>query len=212
MALTDIYQLTALGTYQAKPANNVWHVERLGTGFSATDVNQAFNDHVRADQLALQQPGLEITELKTFNLGVPTDFENLPLTGAIGTRAGTRAAQFVAFAFRFPTTNRDIRSGRKRFGGAAEDIATGEDIAAAFITDMNTLGASIIDPWETAAAPGVDVCRYVVLKRVKVVDPVTGAVTYRLPETDAELKFFAPVASISQNTLRTQNTRKALTT
>lgn len=210
MALSDMYQVTALATYRDKPANNVWHVERLDVGFSASDVNQAFQDHIMAKQLALQLPNLQISELQTFNLGVSTDFENLPLVGANGTRGGNFAAQFITFALRFPSTNRDIRSGRKRFGGAAEEISTGEDIAIAFLADMDVLGAAVINPWETAAAPGIDVCRYAVIRRVKVVDPVTGDVSYRLPETDAELEFYAPIASISQDTLRTQNTRKEL--
>lgn len=210
MALSDMYQLAAIATYRDKPSNNVWHVERLDAGFSSTDVNQAFVDHVMAKQLALQLPNNTISELKTFNLGVPTDFENLPLVGAIGTRGGSFAAQFISFAFRFPTTNRGIRSGRKRFGGAAEEISSGEDIAPAFLTDMDTLGAAVIDPWETAAAPGIDVCRFVIIKRIKVTNPTTGKVSYRLPETDAELSFYAPISFISQDTLRSQNTRKEL--
>ncbi len=210
MPLSDIYQITALGSYRNSASNNVWHVEKLDAGSVSADINTAFVDSLTVDQLALQAPPFEMEELQTFNLGTPTDFATLGLTGKIGTRAGAAAAELLAFAFRFPTLNRDIRSGRKRFGGVADEISTGGDIAAAFITDMNTFGASIIADWEKASAPGTSVCRYIVVKRIKVVNPVTGAISYRLPETDSELLFYAPTSSISDNTMRSQNSRKVL--
>ncbi len=210
MAIGDIYQITALGNSHGEPANNVYHVERLSSGFVASDINVAFGDTLFVSQLALQLPSMTITELQTFNLGTSTDFENLALTGKIGTRAGSAASQFLAFAFRFPSLDRAIRSGRKRYGAVAEEISTINDLAPAFITSMDTHGANMIADWEKAASPGVSVCRFIIVKRIKVIDPVTGAVTYRLPETDAELKFYAPTSAVSVPVMRSQNSRKEL--
>ncbi len=210
MALVDIYQVTQLASMNNRPANNVYHVERLDPGFDATNINQAFIDSLQVSQLALQNPVLSVSELQCFSLGNSVDFENLPQVGKVGTRLGSQAAQFIAFAFRFPTLDRDIRSGRKRFGGASEEISSGNDLAPAFITDMNTHGANMIANWEEASAPGVGVCRFVIVKRILVINPVTGAESYRLPETDGELQFYAPTAFISNVTLRSQNSRKEL--
>lgn len=208
MAITDIYNITALGSYRTKPSNNVYQVERLDSGVTAADINQAFQDSLLVTQLALQLPNYDMSELQTFNLGTGTDFENLPLTGKVGTRAGSDASSLLAFAYRFPTLNRDIRSGRKRFGAVADEISTGNDIAPAFLTDMNSHGDNIIANWEKAAAPGVAVCRFIIVKRIKVVDPISGKITYRLPEDDIELLFYSPTAFISDDTMRSQNSRK----
>jgi len=213
MALDDMYQLLDVSNYLLENNLNVFHVVRSGSGFDANDVGQAFVASVLNEILDIQLPTVTHTEIQVKNLGDPTDFDTIVLSGKVGTRTGSAAPSSLAAEVRFPRKRTDMRDGFKRFGGIAEETFSGQDFAAAFLTDVDKIGAAMIAQWEKASDPGVSVCRYVIIKRICTVDVAPlPCPSYRLPETDAELTFYQPTASESKTTVRTQVSRRSAAT
>lgn len=211
MALADVLEIRAPSEIGAFKFLNVWHVLRSSSSFDATKIANSFVDTVLSDILPLLTSSVEYTAVNVKNLGDAEDFVELPLTAKVGTRAGTNDPFFNVFTLRFPRLRTDMRDGRKRIGPTQEEAHSGNNLAAAYITDMDTLGTSMIGAWEETASPGVTVCRYIIVKRVCDAFDAAGKCTkYRLPETDGELIFYQPISRVSESTVRSQTSRKVL--
>jgi hypothetical protein len=105
-----------------------------------------------------------------------------------------------------------MKNGQKRFLFGNDTDAVDGVWSAGFLTNLDTVAASIIDPWEKAAAPGVDVVAFVILKRFCVVPAQSPCLDYRLPNTDAEIdaNHYIPIATTQRARIRSQVSRKRL--
>lgn len=209
MALSDIYQIKHTGLFLGEPGLNVYHVERTDPGFDATDMTLAFQDSIVPSLKACQSLQYLYQEITAQNLGDPTDFDTRSMLGQTGEHTGTAANSSLAFSIRFPRQRTDMRDGFKRWGGMTETQYSFNDTLGPFQGLMSTLGNALVVPWEIAAAPGVPVCNYIIVKRVCTVQPPPSPCpSYRLPELGDTLVFYKPLTSLFKVPVRTQVSRR----
>lgn len=213
VALSDFWEIKDNQVVSGKSMLNVYHVKRILAGANATNVGQAFIKTVLEDELlALQDVDVKRTTIEVANLGTPTDFTSIDSSTLPGSRVGARFANFNAASIQLNRTRTDMKNGQKRFyaGGEADG---GEGLwNAAFVAELDDLAAALISNWEQSAAPGVDVCNLVVLKRFCVVEAQDPCLQYRLPDTDAEIdaNHYVPINTIVRSNQRSQVSRKVL--
>jgi hypothetical protein len=213
MALTDFWQLKDHQIIGGQNILNVYHAKRILVAANSQVVALGFiNSILTANFLALQDNGLTRTVVECENLGDPTDFVAEDSSAFPGTDVGDRPAIFNAATIQFNRTRTDMKNGQKRYlMGNDNDSASGV-YDATFISDLDAVAATIIAPWRTAAAPAVDVCSFVILKRFCVVPDQEPCLKYRLPETDVEIDGFhyVPISTTQRNRVRSQVSRKRL--
>lgn len=209
MALIDLFQL--VHTYQAFGVNcaNIFHAERANAGEGAQAINDAYANSILPIYRLLQSDAYLNTSLTTFNLGDPLDFHTQDLAAAAGFRVGEDAPSFVSAGVRFPTLNRLVRSGQKRFAGILESDMFEGVLSAAAQTLVNNVADALIANW-LASSDSHHVCNYVIVKReCEEVDPVTGkCVKYRLPEPPETPVFYTPNARQLNLDVTSQVSRK----
>ncbi len=213
MGLSDFWQLKDNQLFDGQPILNVYQVKRILGGATATMVAQAFLDHVLAvDMVAVQPDGVTRTTVEVANLQTVTDFAVLDSSAFPGGVAGGELPGFNAASIQFNRTRTDMKNGQKRLVAGTETEMTEGTWLPAFVTLLQAVAAAIIDPWETAAAPGVDVCEFVVMKRFCVVPAQDPCVAYRLPnnDTEADQNHYVPVSTIVRPQVRSQVSRKVL--
>ena len=209
MAIVDMYNIVHDMTLLNKPMLNVYQVERANSGETAGAVSDAFQNDILPAIRLFQTNDVVNNELRIFNMGDPLDFGSFTLSASLGFRTGLVSPRFVSAGIRFPSTNRDVRSGFKRFAGAEESDYTDGVIIGATITLLNNIADAMLANW-TASADSHTVCNFVIVKRVcKTLEPVTEkCLQYRLPETDGELVFYTPTSRITQSDITSQVSRK----
>jgi hypothetical protein len=213
MALSDFWQVKDNQVYNGKPLLNVYHVKRILVGATAGPVGQAFIDSVLDGGLDAMQPnGVSRTTLEIENLGDPTDFASIGVTGYPGQLTAQPLPSFNTATIQFNRTRTDMKNGMKRFFVGTEEEQDAGDWVPGMITSLNTLALSIITPWEDDSSPGIEVCEFVILKRWCVVPEQSPCLKYRLPDDDDEIDDFhyVPVSYVSQPRVRSQVSRKVL--
>lgn len=213
MALSDFWQLKDNQVLGGLNILNVYHLKRILAGATASDIADAFTNSILTPTfLAMQDNQLVRTTVEVENLGTPTDFAAVDSSAFPGTDVTDHPAIFNAAAIQFNRTRTDMKNGQKRFLMGNDNDAVDGVWDAAFLTDLDTVAASIIAPWRTAAAPAVDVCAFVILKRFCVVDGQSPCLKYRLPEDDTEVDGFhyVPNATTQRDRIRSQVSRKRL--
>lgn len=131
--------------------------------------------------------------------------EELPLGG--GT-AGEALPPFSAMAWYQGTSRRDIRSGSRRWPGLVEAHQSGGVIAPALFSIMGDVAAEMSMTRNVAlAGDGIISLQPVIVGRVREVDE-EGKVTYRLPVTQEEARYYPANGWIARDRVTTQNTRK----
>ena len=209
MAIGDMFAVTHKFTAFGVKMNSAFHCKRLNAGEAAQEINDSYAFSILPFYRLFQTTDFVNDELVCFNLGDPLDFHTQSLLGALGLRAGDSEPSFVAAAVKFPTLNREIHSGQKRFSGLIEADLTDGLIAPATLTIIDNLSDALIANW-LASSDSHAVASYAIIKRVcETTDPVTGkCLKYRLPKTDPELKFYEPTAQIANNQASSQTSRK----
>ncbi len=213
MALTDFWQLKDHQIIAGRDILNVYHAKRILAGANSQTVALAFiNTVLTPTFLAMQDNNLARTVVECENLGDPTDFVSEDSSAFPGTDVGDHPAIFNAATIQFNRTRTDMKNGQKRFLMGNDNDAVDGVWDAGFQADLATVAASIIVPWKTAAAPAVDVCAFVILKRFCVVDEQEPCLAYRLPNTNTEIddKHYVPVSTIARDRIRSQVSRKRL--
>lgn len=213
MALTDFWQLKDNADILGKNLLNVYHVKRILAGADAQDVAEAFAFSILTlNLLGMQDFNMLRSTVEVENLGDPTDFFSYDSTALKGTDAASHLPTFNAATIQFNRTRIDMKNGQKRlFVGNEGDL--NENVWTTAFQDQITLVAdTIIDTWKTAAAPAVDVCAFVILKRFCVVPDQVPCVKYRLPETDTEIdgNHYVPLTHLVRPRVRSQVSRKIL--
>ncbi len=213
MAITDFWQLKDNQIYQGKGILNVYHLKRIQAGATAQTVAEAFvADILTTTFLNMQDSNLSRTIVEVENLGDPTDFIAFDSSSQPGTDTADNPAGFNAASIQFNRTRTDMKNGQKRFLMGNENDAAAGKWDATFLADLSIVGTSIVTPWRTAAAPGVDVCSFVILKRFCVVDGQDPCLKYRLPMNSAEIDGFhyVPIFFTTRDNVRSQVSRKRL--
>ncbi len=213
MALTDLYNVVHDMTYLGQKMLNVYQCERANAGETAQTVNDAFQNSVLPSIRAFQNNGVVHNELRIFNLGVSTDFGTFTLGAATGQRAGTKFNAFVVGEVKFPSLNRAVRTGFKRYGGLVEADDTDGVLTGAVLTLLDTIGSALIGQWQ-ASSDSHHVANFVIIKRVCATTPPVGdpCPQYRLPETGDPLVLYQPNSRIAITTLRSQVSRRPAAT
>lgn len=211
MAFSDWYEVLDLQNSGGQSILNVYHVERVDIGQDAQQIFNAFEVSILPTIVTMQSSTVTHTEVSVRSLDNPFDFFSATPAGNVGLKGGDTFAQFNAAAIQFIRTRIDMKNGQKRFIAGIETDSTGASWNAAFLVQLDAVGDALIAPWQVGAPPGVDVCRYGILKRVCTVEPPPDPCpSYRLPEDDAELEFFIPVSFVSRDRIRSQVSRKRL--
>ncbi len=213
MALTDFWELRDHQILATKSILNVYHVKRILAGANAQSIVDAFVFSILTTNFrGMQDNTLSRTTIECENLGDETDFVNFDSSGFPGADTGDHFNNFVSAAIQFNRTRNDMKNGQKRFLMGAEGDATDGVWTGAFVAQMDLVKDTILDEWRTAAAPAVDVCAFVILKRFCVVEGQEPCLKYRLPETDVEIdgKHYVPITGLSRTRQRSQVSRKVL--
>ncbi len=213
VALADFWQLKDNQILGGRNILNVYHLKRILSGATATQVAQSFLDSILTGGFrGLQDNNLTRTTVEVENLGDPLDFAALDSSGKTGTDTGDHPAIFNAATIQFNRTRTDMKNGQKRFLFGNDVDAVDGVWVAAFLTGLDAVALSIITPWEEIAAPGVDVCEFVILKRFCVVDGQKPCLKYRLPDDNDEIddNHYVPISTVSRDRIRSQVSRKRL--
>lgn len=211
MALSDFWELKDNQVADGKPILNVYHLKRILAGANANSVGQAFIKSILQDELlALQTNTLSRTTIDVTNLGDVTDFISIDSSTLPGSRGGAQGTNFNSAAIQLNRTRTDIKNGQKRFLAGIESDTNGNAWVAAFITLLTDLASALITPWEEAAAPGIDVCSLVILKRFCVVPGQDPCLAYRLPNTSLEIdsNHYVPTTTLVPAKVASQVSRK----
>jgi len=209
MALSDMYQIVHRMTAEQQKIVNVFHVERTSGIETAASISDAFQNSISLALKLLQNNGIVNDELFIFNLGVTTDFGTFTLGAASGLRIGLNSPSFISAGIRFPSLDRDIRSGQKRFCGMLETDYVKGVLGAGPLVLINDIGDVMLAPWLSSIDMHA-ICNYVIIKRIcEETDPVSGdCLKYRLPTSDAELQFYEPTQRIANSEITSQVSRK----
>lgn len=209
MALDDMFQLVHNQTLFGKKLNNVYHAIRTNSGESAQQVADSFVATIINDIRLYQNNEVANIDVVAFSLGDPEDFFTQDLAGLAGFRDGLNSPSFVSGAIRFPSLNRLIRSGHKRFAGALESDYDDGALGAGATVLLEDIGDVLIGDW-LASSDSHHVANFVIIKRVcDEIEPVTEkCLQYRLPESEAELKFYQPTVRLVKADITSQVSRK----
>lgn len=209
MALTDLFNIVHDMSLFGQNVLNVYQVERANAGEQSANIADAFQFSILPDVRAAQSASVIHNELRIFNLGTSTDFGTFTLGAAVGLRAGTRLQSFSSGGIKFPSRDRALRSGFKRYCGMLETDDVDNALSAAYIALLDTLGGVIVGNW-LASADSHHVCNYIIVKRVCIITPPVGdpCPQYRLPETGDPLVTSTPNQSITQLNTRSQVSRR----
>lgn len=202
----DIFKIIVKGRIRGQAFLNVFFYELDSGTMTAVGAGLDFDARMMDDLSDIVPTEFEYEAIDIENLFDPTDFTTLAPSIANGQWIGDDLGNFTAARFDFPSSNKAIRSGGKRIGPVPEDIATDGVIDnGAYLLELNSLAVAMLASLDN----GTGVAGPVVVKRIREVDPVTGDVTYRLPQNQGEAVTY-PVDVVLPNTqLTTQNSRKA---
>lgn len=209
MALDDMFNLVHEMTFQGQTILNVYQAERANPSEDAQAIGNAWENSVFPSILAWQPNGIVNIEQRIFNLGDPLDFGTFSLGSAAGVRAGAQSPSFAAGEIRFPSLNRSVRAGFKRYAGVMEVDDTNGVLVAAAITLLETIGTNLVSNW-LASSDSHHVANYVVIKRICTSTPPPGdpCPQYRLPEMGDPLTFYTPTSRVVPTTTRSQVSRR----
>jgi hypothetical protein len=211
MPLSDWYELIDVQIFSAQTVINVYHLEKQNPAFQASEIFDAFQDSVVPSLLTVQHQSIVHSEVTVRNLADPLDFFTGVLSPDEGLITGVALTSFTAATIQFNRLRTDMKNGMKRFAAGSEATALTNFWTAGFVVDLTTLGSAVVLPWERLPFPGVEVCKFGIIKRVCTTQPPpTPCPKYRLPETDEELVFYIPLTFVVRDTIRSQVSRKRL--
>lgn len=209
MAIADIFQVVHNHQLFGQKLVNVYHAERANPGENAQSVADAFTNSIVGDIRAWQTDEVSNQDVVVFNLGVSTDFHTASLSGLLGLRLQSASPSFISGGIRFPSSDRDIRSGQKRYAGAEEEDYNDGQLDAGAIVLLAAIADALLADW-LASSDSHHVCNFIILKRwCELEEPVTGkCLKYRLPEIDDELFFYTPTTKLVNANVTSQVSRK----
>lgn len=212
MALSDFYEIRDAQVFAGRNMLNVYHVKKVLGGIDASDVKDAFINHIVEDHLVLLQPDtVSRTTITIENLGDPTDFFIVDSSTLPGQRVGQTLPGFNAATIQLVRARNDMKHGQKRYFVGGEADQNNGLWGGAFITLLQALGTDLVTPWEKDATPGIDIVEMVVLQRYCIVPAQDPCVGYRLPNAaEIDTSYYVPQSTIVRAQVRSQVSRKVL--
>lgn len=118
----------------------------------------------------------------------PQDFYETPfIQPTIGVQGGDPASPVLAFGFRTTRTRTDIRRATKRFGGVSEEaVAGGGNVTGDYVAIMATLATFMSATVSYNDEGNTITYSPAVCKKLRVVDPVDGSISYQYYPTLAQ--------------------------
>ncbi len=213
MALTDMYNVVHDMTLFGRNVLNVYQCERTSGVEVAGSISDGFQNSIMPLIKLWQSDAVVNNELRIFNLGTSTDFGTFTLAAATGARAGLDAPSFVSGEVKFPSRDRDVRTGFKRYAGMLEVDDADGILTGAALTLLNNLGDGLILPW-LSSIDAHAIANFVVIKRICTTTPPPGdpCPQYRLPQIGDPLTFYQPNQRITITTTRSQVSRRPAAT
>ncbi len=212
-AIGDVIELVHEQSYLGQTINNVYYYQDSVGSTPLTTLATWYETNVVPAIQAFQNDLVTHVNLRLRNLFDLGETYEEPLTGT-GTNASglTELPAFFCLQIRLDHPTGDIRPGFKRYTGLIEASVIDSLVAPATVTQMDTLGALLVNPPSVALTGYV----HVVVKRIcETPNPTPGAVPsclkYRLPETLLEAEVAYPDSFESYVQPTTQNSRKYYT-
>lgn len=211
MAYADLYEVLDQQSVGGEQILNAYQVERASGAFAALDIAVAFIDSMGSLIRNIQHTIVQHDIVTVRSLDDPTDFATAVMSPNTGVLTGAQISNFSAATIQFNRRRTDMNNGQKRFIAGTELSATGNLWTAAFRDTVQIVADRLVQPWETAAAPGVDVCSLVIIKRICTTAPSPPcAGGYRLPLSTDPLTLYTPLSALARDTVRSQVSRKRL--
>lgn len=191
MALGDIYEVIARGTYFAQQILNVFHYSVTvdpGSTSSALSIANALNSNILSPCTLVQSDQYAWTDVQAKNLMNVADFGDVsaPNVGAV---SGDAMPSFVGWGFQLNRQLSISKNGRKTFSGVPESLVTNGDA----------------DP--SAAVPLANIA--VAIGQAIIVSGVHYApIIWRRPDALHPTGTSFPVSGAIFKRVTTQNTRK----
>lgn len=213
MALGDLFIVTVFQKYRSQEVINTYTYHQItseaGTLSPSEALSNAFDLEFLTAGVGYRGGAisnlLSVEAIRIQNLFTPSDaHEEIYDPVLTGGAASAAAPNFNAYAFRTQWLGSTIRRGSKRIAGVINDLVVNGAITAGGLTSLGAFATSmsnslLADDYEFEP---------VVIKRVKETDPVTGEITYRLPENPSEANHTAGLTWGVLPLISTQSTRK----
>lgn len=193
MAVNDVYMLTVHQSFYGRQISNVYFYLSLAAS-DATRCAELFAEQVIDPHLLnIQSEAVHYGTIDSVNLFDPVDF-GAYIVGDSGNldalTYGPVMSGFTAWSFKCARKRRDMRAGFKRLAGVTEGTATQEGLDSSWADGSLLMGAAADALGAILSVPAFDGFQPVIVKRIREVDLVSGDVTYRLPESTAELVYY----------------------
>lgn len=213
MAVDGLWEVTTHALLQNQQVNNVFYYIRdsvavPNAGIPEINLAEYFEDTVVPQLKLATSVGIDYRRVTVREILPGFGFDEVIFpennTGAI---PGEHFPVFTAAELYSPRRVGNIRAGFKRFAGIGEGSATNGALIPTSLAIWQTL-ADDLNAWVPIieGATEVGLLKPVIVKRIKFTND-QGRVSYRLPETLAELEYAATAYTPREN-LTTQNSRK----
>jgi len=157
---------------------------------------------------ATQYPSYVFDTINALNIFSGDEYVHSLGTSIVGTRSPTTDgnATLLAAMIRLTRVNNRVRHGRKAIYIASEGDLSGDVLASAFLTLMNTHAATLDNV--LGAGAFIDFFQPIILGRVPV--ETAGGISYRLPTSQEEMGDNFSIVGLPAvvNRVSTQNSRK----
>lgn len=202
-----LYELTLIQRAFQQVTVNRWNYQTSGTPAAVTGafalvsafggIAQGVPPEIPLGTIAnaiqyMQTDDVEFISINAFNIYDAVDFYGTPFpSGTTGDHDDVMLSPASAYGFRTNRTRRDIRRGMKRFVGVGQStVGDGGIIIGDGVTRTETLADLMGQNIEYDDEGNTITFEPVVVSKEKVVDPVSGAVTYRYYPTLVEQEAF----------------------
>lgn len=213
MAIDGLWEVTTHALLQNQQLNNVFYYVRdsdavPNAGIPEENLEAYFRTTVVPQMKLATSSAIDYRRVSVREIIPGFGFkEHVFAENNNGAIAGEHFPVFVAAELYSPRRVGNIRAGFKRFGGIGEGSATNGVLIPTSLALFQQL-ATMLNAWVPIieGVTEVGTLRPVIVKRVKFTND-QGRISYRLPETMAELEY-ATAAYVPRENLTTQNSRK----
>ena len=218
MGAGDIWQVILEASYLGQQMRNVFYyfqnTSNVDDMVTAPQLLLAFEENFFTSEPSTGLVGgLFTTGTGWRGVSAVNLFEDAPFAELIfdpqysGTNSTNYAPSYQAVGFVSPRKRRDVRAGRKRFGGVGETLSDGNTLTSSALLSAETISRQLGENLVYSGNPE-QTFTPVIVGRIKEVDPETGKVTYRLPKNLDEAKYYIADNWAAELVPTTQNSRK----
>lgn len=204
MDIGDVIEVSVRQDLDGEEMFNVFHVAVLNGSSPITDVaTRVINQWITTHWQNLVSTALTFVEVTVRNLFDDTEQAIVPVA-LDGTLAGDVLPPHDAAQISMATGNPTI-AGSKRFGGANEGAQFNGKWNSIYLDALDDFVNNVLTT-ALIGVGGIPLYLYTIVKRIKYTTS-TGTISYRLPESIAELIGAIVTAGVPNDNVRTQKSR-----